>query len=239
MRVIGALASGVAHEVKNPLATILYGVTYLDEVLNKDDEKLKTVLYNIKDASMRADRIITDLLDFARLREIKRDMQDINYSIEKALTLVKHELDRKHIQLIKELDDNLPPVMIDANKIEQVLVNLMLNAIHAMDRDGTLDVESGIIELSDKCLEIPALHRVHFKPKEKVLCVSIQDTGHGILENDLEKVFDPFYTTRRAEGGIGLGLSVSRNILETHQGSISINNRKPKGASAKLHFKIS
>jgi signal transduction histidine kinase len=114
----------------------------------------------------------------------------------------------------------------------------MINAINAMDRDGTLTVESGLVILSNDCAEIPQLHRIHFSPKEKVVCISVADTGQGIAEADLDKVFDPFYTTRRASGGMGLGLSVSRNIIDIHEGSISISNNRGSGACAKLHFKV-
>ncbi|HLF17793.1 MAG TPA: ATP-binding protein [Candidatus Omnitrophota bacterium] len=238
MKVIGALASGVAHEVKNPLATILYGITYLSEVLDPKDEKLQTVLRNIKDASGRADRIITDLLDFARLRQLKKEKQNINDAIEKTLGLIKHELDRKHIQMEKRLSKDLAAVEIDANKIEQVLVNLMLNAINAMERDGRLTVTSAAVELSEDLHEIPDLHRRHFKPNDRVVRVTVEDTGGGIPAGELDKIFEPFFTTRRAEGGLGLGLSVSRNIMEIHEGSISIENKKEGGAQAVLHFKI-
>lgn len=95
MKVIGSLASGVAHEVKNPLATILYGITYLAETLDAKDEQIKSVLENIKEASARADRIVTDLLDFASLSRLRKEEQDLNEVIEKALSLVNHELQKK------------------------------------------------------------------------------------------------------------------------------------------------
>ena len=239
MKVIGALASGVAHEVKNPLATILYGVTYLNETLPQGDEKIKTVLYNIKDASYRADRIVTDLLDFARLRQLNKEKQSINHIVEKTLALIKHELERKHIIVKKNLGADLPPLEVDLHKIEQVLVNLMLNAIHAMEDNGELVVTTQLGALSDTLPEIPPLHRSHFQPGERVVSLSIEDSGTGILPQALERLFEPFYTTRRADGGVGLGLCVSRNIMDIHQGSISIGNREAvKGAIAKLHFKI-
>jgi len=238
MKVIGALASGVAHEVKNPLATILYGVTYLNETLANGDEKVKTVLYNIKDASNRADRIVTDLLDFARLRQLNKEKQSINHVIEKTLSLIKHELDQKHILVKKNLGADLPMLEIDLHKIEQVLVNIMLNSIHAMKHSGELMLTSEVITLSESIEEIPTLHRLHFTPGQRVVSVSVEDAGSGIPPLALEKIFEPFYTTRRADGGIGLGLCVSRNIMDIHQGSISISNREVRGAIAKLHFKI-
>lgn len=218
MKVVGALASGVAHEVRNPLAAIKYGTQYLMEQLDSKDEKINIVLNNINDATDRANLIITDLLEYSGLSELKKDICDINESVSKALALVNHEIEKKEITVIKKLDNKIPNIFIDHNRIEQVIINVLLNAVYAVDQFGELKIET-------------------FQDAEKV-CIVIKDNGQGIKNEDLDKIFDPFFTTRRAKGGVGLGLSVCRNIMDIHNADIAVNNHPEGGAVAKLTFPI-
>lgn len=218
MKVVGALASGVAHEVRNPLAAIKYGTQYLMEQLDSKDEKINIVLNNINDATDRANLIITDLLEYSGLSELKKDICDINESVSKALALVNHEIEKKEITVIKKLDNKIPNIFIDHNRIEQVIINVLLNAVYAVDQFGELKIET-------------------FQDTEKV-CIVIKDNGQGIKNEDLDKIFDPFFTTRRAKGGVGLGLSVCRNIMDIHNADIAVNNHPEGGAVAKLTFPI-
>lgn len=237
MKVVGGLASGVAHEVKNPLATILYGVTYLDQNVKIDDEKVKLVLDNIKEATNRANEIITDLLDFSSLNKLTTKKQSINDVVEKSLILVHHECEKNHIKVNKIFEDNVPNIQIDENRIEQVLVNLTLNAIHAMPEGGQLSIFITAQKLSKDLSEIPNINRNGFKPGQEVVMVKIEDSGVGIPQDKIDSIFDPFVTSRRGEGGVGLGLSVSRNIMKNHSGGIIIENREKGGVCATLVFK--
>lgn len=217
MKVVGALASGVAHEVKNPLAAVKYGVHYLKEQLKTDDEKIKTVIYNINEAADRANLIITDLLDYSGLSEMKMKNASLNDCLVKGLALVNHEIEKKEIVLTQKFHERLPEVEIDHYRIEQVIINVLLNAIHAVEPKGAITVETLL-------------------NGDAAVCLRVKDSGSGIGAGDLDKIFDPFFTTKRAKGGVGLGLSVCKNIMDTHNAIIEINNHPDGGAEARLVF---
>jgi len=238
MKVVGSLASGVAHEVKNPLATILYGATYLSNHLKMDDDKVKSVVENIKEATHRANDIITDLLDFSSISRIEMKGENINEVIEKALSLIHHEFEKNHIKVIKEFKTDIPEIELDRNKIEQVLINLMLNSISAMSSGGQLELRSYTKKLTKDLEEVPGGNGNKIKAGENVIIVNVDDVGCGIPDDKKDKIFDPFFTTRRGNGGVGLGLAVSQNIMDNHGGKIYIENKKEGGARATLIFKV-
>jgi signal transduction histidine kinase len=236
MKVVGNLATGIAHEVRNPLATILYGITYLDQYANQTDEKVKLILKNIREATDRANHIITDLLDFARLTRLEKTSCRIIQVVEKSLALVSHEIEKNQIQIHSDFKGVLPNVFIDQNKIEQVFVNLILNAIFAMSQGGEIFIKACMSKPEQLSKFFPDKK---FNPEEELLRVDVEDTGCGIPEEQLKNIFEPFFTTRRGKGGFGLGLSVSRNIMDLHEGAITIENRKEGGSRATLIFKCS
>ncbi len=237
MNVVGRLASGIAHEVKNPLATILFGVAYLNERIDAADEKIRMTLTSIKEASNRANDIITDLLDFAGLARLNKRSENINRLIEKALSLTAHQLEKQAVKVVKNFDIRIPDVNVDDNRIEQVLVNLILNAVYAMPLGGELTVKT-----SHAVLDTASEHLRDYKGKEilagtSVVLVEIEDAGTGIPKEMMDKIFDPFFTTRRTKGGVGLGLSVSRNIIEMHDGAMWVENRKEGGVRSGILLK--
>lgn len=235
--VVGGLASGIAHEVKNPLATILYGIEYLDTTLGQPDEKIKLTLASIKEAAKKANDIIKDLLDFANLSVLEKKPEDINALIEKALLLVLHQCEKSQIKIVQEFQRDLAKIKIDKNRIEQVVLDLCLNAMNAMQKEGTLTVRT----YSRLCLmeDIQGTTQAMLlKEGDPVIIVDFDDTGPGIAAEDLPKIFDPFYTTRRAAGGIGLGLSIARAIMDNHNGIITISNHPDGGARARLIFGV-
>ena len=238
MKVVGSLASGIAHEVKNPLATILYGITYLSEQISASDPKIKNVVDTIKEATHKANTIINDLLDFSNLSKLTIQPENINEVIEASLLLVHHEFEKRHVELKKFFDPDLAAVPIDRNRVEQVLINVLLNALQAMTTGGILSIHTEIQILSERVPEFSKLNLNGFKRNQKILKVSVEDTGCGIPVEVIDKIYDPFFTTRREIGGLGLGLSVSQNIMENHSGRILIENRKEGGARAILIFKI-
>ena len=224
MHMVGRLASGIAHEVKNPLAIIMQGIEFFKEKTPDADENITMTLKYIEDAVLRADKVIRGLLDFSSLSQLEMKPQDINLIIESSLLLMKHNIERPHILLNKDLKSGLPAVKIDKNRIEQVLINLILNAIQAMPEGGTLDIRTFI---------------QGEEPADKWLVVQIDDTGKGIPDAFKEKIFDPFFTTKRDIGGTGLGLSIVKNIIETHNGRIEVENKKDgQGARASIKFKL-
>ncbi|MGE5307883.1 MAG: ATP-binding protein [Deltaproteobacteria bacterium] len=221
MEVVGRLASGVAHEVRNPLAIILQAVEYLTTRLQTSDEDIKSTLSAILDSIKRADSIVTGLLDFSRISKLTPAPLDINAVLDHSLLLLKHQLDKGHVRLNKQYALGLPMVEIDKNKIEQVLLNLMMNSMEAMSGGGELVVRTSLLAGSDR--------RV---------VVEIEDTGCGIPETNKDKIFDPFFTTKRDQGGTGLGLSVVKSIIDMHKGSITIANKESgKGVRATVTFR--
>ena len=238
---VGRLAAGVAHEVKNPLAIIQLDVDYLSNTLKEGDENIPMILQDINNAVKRADSVIKGLLSFSASREFASEIEEFNSVIEQSLSLVKHELHRSHIHLVKELAEELPPVRLDRNKIEQVFVNVLMNAIHAMPKAGTLTVKTYVKQFNGG-----GHPRGHGEPDkladrlrvgDAVVVAEVEDTGTGIPENQLSKVFDPFFTTKPTGKGPGLGLTVTSKIIELHGGAIDIRNRKEGGVRVEVMLK--
>ena len=180
MRIIGTLASGVAHEVRNPLSTILYGVAYLSDEAPAADANYKFVLTGLKEAAMRANEIISDMLDFSGLTKLKIQETDVNMVIEKSLVLTNYELDKNHVQIHKRLFPDLPRLSVDANRIEQVLINLILNAAAAMPNGGDLKITTATQPCELKNDNTDVLSNDHFKSGDTLVAVTIEDTGAGI-----------------------------------------------------------
>jgi signal transduction histidine kinase len=230
---IGRLAAGVAHEVKNPLAVIQLGIDYLTHAVKDTANRdcIETV-QDMDDAVRRADAVIKGLLDFSRSEQLSLSLLDLNSVIEESLLLVKHEITRTHISLEKHLAEPLPQVELDRNKIKQVFINIFMNAIHAMGNNGDLSVRTFTSQ--------PAVAGDAGRTSAGgSVVVEIDDTGTGIPDDKLDKLFDPFFTTKPVGTGTGLGLSVSRNIIELHRATIKIANRKGiRGASVTISFPI-
>lgn len=231
---IGRMAAGVAHEVKNPLMTILTGVKLLSKRYASADETTRVVLQDMTDAVRRADRIIGELLSYSRARGLDVAPVDLNATIDKALLLVKHELDKAHITVTKELDASLPTLQLDEFKVQQVFINVFNNALHAMGHDGEIKVRTSLDGVG-RGRQRGVRKTDGSAAGERAAVVHIEDSGPGIPEEHLRKIFDPFFTTKPGVG-TGLGLSVSRQIVEMHGGTIEIGNREAGGARVTITF---
>ncbi len=231
---IGRLAAGAAHEVKNPLAVIQMGLEYLAKHLKPDEENTLLIVTSMREAVRRADSVIRGLLDFSAHRLLEPKLQSINPIVEQSIALVKHELDKTQIQVTAELDPALPSILLDAARLEQVFINLLMNAIHAMHGGGKLVIRTR----QQSTQQTDALFPGRFKSGLPVLVAEIDDTGEGIPEKVISKIFDPFFTTKPTGQGTGLGLSVTRTIVELHQGAIDIRNRPEGGVRASLVFPL-
>ena len=231
---VGRLAAGVAHEVKNPLAILQMGVEFLGAELPKESDA-GAVIRDMEEAVQRADGVIKGLLDFSREKKLDMRKTDLNQVVRDSLKLVHYELGHHNISIEEALNPELPPINADPDKLKQVFINLFMNAIHAMKRDGKLRVASEVKRLKKGTREGEASGKFH--PGDKVIVIKVEDNGTGIEPAKVGKVFDPFFTTKPVGQGTGLGLSVSRTIVELHGGTISLSNRDSGGASVVLMFK--
>jgi PAS domain S-box-containing protein len=234
LETVGRLAAGVAHEVKNPLAIVQLGLDYLEQV-TPFDEVSRDVLCDMQQALSRADTVVRGLLDFSRERALDPKPCGINDAIHHSLQLVRHELTQRNIAVQTKLAEDIPERPFDIDKLQQVFLNLFMNAMHAMERDGTLTIGSSLSPVSADELG-PHAGDAGFLPGDRLIRVLIEDTGPGIDADDLERLFDPYFTTKRQGEGTGLGLSVTRNIVTLHGGSIDLQNRPEGGARALLLF---
>jgi len=210
---LGIVAAGIAHEVKNPLAIIIQGVDYLKSSTGSDAH-LVVVINKINKSAFRADSIIKGLLSFTRQMPIQAEQVEIEPVIEETLSFIEHQLKRKHIKLIKRFSPDLPKVTIDINQIKQVFLNILLNSIDAMRDGGTLTISA---------------EKEGSGAAERQLRITVADTGCGIPTDTIEKVFDPFYTTKDGTGNAGLGLSITKGIIDKHHGTVRIESEADKG----------
>jgi len=224
MESVGRLAAGVAHEVKNPLMTLSLGADYFlnHKTENPDEAQL---VQDMKEAVHRASNVINVLLDYARPRPLRRASEDIHEVTENSLALVRHQLNKHHVAVVREFDATLPPLSLDRTRIEHVFVNLFLNAMQAMPPGGTITVRTFASAPFDGDNDAPA-----------GVMVEVDDTGHGITPENAGKLFEPFFTTKPPGQGTGLGLAIVRRIMEIHGGSVRLSNRTEGGARATLQF---
>ena len=209
---IGQMISGVAHELNNPLTTVM-GYTQLLQAADLD-ESVKADLQKIYDDALRAQRIVQDLLTFARQKKPQRSPTDVNEAIERTLALRSYELTVYNIEIVTELQENLPWTMADGYQLQQVFLNIVNNAYQAMSQQGG----PGVLGVRSECIG------------DDTIRVTFTDTGPGIPPQVLERIFDPFFTTKDVGMGTGLGLSVSHGIIQEHGGRIWAESAPAGGA---------
>jgi two-component system, NtrC family, sensor kinase len=208
MEDLGRLAGGVAHEINTPLSIILgYAQLLIKEI--PSDSPVAQDLVIIEKQTQACRKIVADLLSFSRGTGQVRDKMDINQSIREVVGLVAHIFRQNRIVILQELDDQIPPILADRERLRQVWMNLFNNAAEAIGTDGCIFVKTKL-----------CAHR-------RRLVVSVTDTGPGIAEEDLDKIFEPFFTTRPVDKGTGLGLSVTFGIIKDHGGRISVLSPVP------------
>jgi len=234
---IGLLASGVAHEVKNPLGIMLQGINYLETKLPSGEKDIGEALRVMKNSVERANKIVKSLLDFSRAKKLELQVEDINSLLKGSLELVKANCARENIDIIIESADNAPKALVDRNRIESVFVNLLMNAIQAMPNGGKIIIRTYKKPLEEIKYDIVRKKWDYFNAGDKLIVVEIEDTGAGIAKETLEKLFNPFVTTKSLTGGSGIGLYVSRNIIDMHKGLIDIESSPGKGTQAVVILK--
>jgi signal transduction histidine kinase len=236
LKAIGQLASGVAHEMRNPLGIIMQGVVYLEQIISPEAKESQETLSMVKESVERADRIVISLLDFSRATKLELHPEYVGSILEGSLNLVKKEL--KNIKVVREIQEDLPKVLVDKSKLTQVFINLFINAIHAMPEGGKLTIRSFVKQIEENRNGTDERSDGSFEVGEKVVVVEIEDTGMGISEENLKKIFNPFFTTRSQGKGTGLGLSVARNIIIMHKGLIEVKSQVNKGTRVIITLRI-
>jgi PAS domain S-box-containing protein len=212
---LGLLAAGVAHEVNTPLAVISNYIQMLAKQMPDGDPR-HAIIEKIVKQTFRASEIVNNLLNFSRTGPSELSDVDVNHVVEETLALVAHPLKTSQIQVVKQLGSSLPPVRGSANKLQQVFLNLFLNARDAMPQGGMLEVRTA----------------VHNGSVE----IEVVDTGNGISREHIHKIFDPFFTTKPGGRGTGLGLSVSYGIIKEHAGKIDVRSTPGRGTSFHVEF---
>ncbi|MDD2315875.1 MAG: ATP-binding protein [Desulfobacterales bacterium] len=213
MATVGSLAAGVAHEIRNPLSSIKGFATYFRERYQSvpDDQKIADIMIQEVD---RLNRVVGQLLDFSRPLSLSRKPVHIRNLISDSLALVRQKAEEKNIAISMDVVPENITARIDPDQIRQVLLNLHLNALEAMDSGSRLSVSA--------------------KKDSNMLQIRIQDTGCGILPEHLSRIFDPYFTTRSS--GAGLGLAIVHNIIEAHEGRIEVESRPGEGTAITLHL---
>ena len=240
MQSVGSLAAGVAHEVKNPLAILEMGLGCLISQPDLDHDSMGVVHQEMKDAVKRANTVISGLLDYSSSKELGIRACSLAEVLERALHLMRHEFINRKIIVIRSLAPDLPLCHLDSQKIEQVFINLFTNACHAMPQGGTLTVTTALKSMAEDQVHWEAGDRsgCRFRQGEAVAEVQVRDTGTGIAAGQLDKVFDPFFTTKPTGQGTGLGLTVSRKIVDLHGGRLELTNAPEGGAVATVLFHL-
>ena len=248
MESIGRLAAGVAHEVKNPLAQILMGIEYLKSGIEPDDTNVPKILTSMEHALHRADEIVRGLLDFSSDRTLGLVDADINALLEKTLVLVEIRLKEMQIELERDFAPDLPMVKIDPVKMEQVLINIVFNAVQAiesaqlaegLEHHAKLTIRTRATTLNLTSRDEGSRTGRHLRDGDPVVIVQVLDEGSGIPDDKIDHVFDPFFTTKPTGTGTGLGLTVVKKIIDLHEGQIQLTNRPEGGAEAKITLKAS
>jgi signal transduction histidine kinase len=203
---MGEVAATMAHEIRNPLVSIGgFARSILEKKPEGDPER--AFLGIIVEEVERLENLVKGVLNYALRPEPRLALRDATKEIEEALLLMDEECDRGHIRVVSDLAPDLPPVRLDSQQFRQVLLNLLQNAVQAMPGGGTLGVETVLASGS--------------------LRIAISDSGKGIPPGDMEKIYQPFFTTK--EGGFGLGLPVALQIVRNHGGELAVESRPGRG----------
>jgi two-component system, NtrC family, sensor kinase len=216
MASIGKLAAVVAHEINNPLAGILTYAKLLKKRLSREaqpDAENIGMLDLVESESRRCGEIVKNLMTFALPTSMNREPADLNAVIDRCVRLVQHQLDLKNIELRQELEKELPLVRCDHGQIEQVVLALVMNAIDAMPNGGNLTLVS------------------RKAPKAGEVQIEVRDDGVGMPPEVLANMFEPFFTTKERGRGLGLGLAISRNIVDRHAGQIAVTSEPGRGTA--------
>ena len=206
---IGKLSAGVAHEINNPLTGILAFTESLILESDEDDPKRDDYII-IRREALRCRTIVKNLLDFTRQEVPELKAEDINETIQQTIEIVRHQAKFSKIKINKELGDSLPSVYIDAGQIKQVILNLLINSVEAMSDGGVITIKTQFLKIRDR------------------VEITVEDTGKGIAKQNLDNIFEPFFSTKGGKTN-GLGLSISLEIIKNHNGEFEVESKLEEG----------
>jgi two-component system NtrC family sensor kinase len=226
---VGLLAAGIAHELNNPLTGVLTFSHLVRKQLPTDSPEAEDLDLVIQETK-RCAAIIRRLLDFAREKTPEKKYSDVNKMIEETAQLIEQSAQVADIEIVMDLDEGLPAVWIDEDLVKQVVMNMLVNAQHAIEQGGVITIrtrERHNDQAADPNLDTGSMVEV-----------AVIDTGCGISEENLQKIFDPFFTTKGVGKGTGLGLSVSHGTIEAHGGMIEVESTVGAGTEFRIYFPL-
>jgi two-component system sensor histidine kinase HydH len=212
---IGNLAAGIAHEVRNPLSSIKGYVSYFGSLFPVESENRKIARITTDEVD-RVNRVISELLEFARPADLRLSKTNIKELIGHALDVVSNEAASAGVKIIRKLDDDLPETVLDPDRIMQVLLNILINAIQAMEHGGEISIAA--------------------RAEKKTLVVAVSDTGKGISVDEQAHMFNPYFTTKKT--GTGLGMAIVHKIIENHGGTVDVRSREDIGTTVSIRLPI-
>jgi len=226
---VGLLAAGIAHELNNPLTGILTFSHILRKQMSDESPEAKDLDLVIRETK-RCSSIIKRLLDFAREKKPEKKNVDINHLLRETELLVRHPVATHDIEIVSELDADLPPILVDPDQLKQVFMNILVNAQDAIGDRGKITIRSRVLPQPDAATSGATM--------EPLLEVSFTDTGSGIPEKDVTKIFDPFFTTKEIGKGTGLGLAVTYGIVQAHGGHIEVESAAGQGTTFRIQLPL-
>ncbi len=211
---LGELAASIAHEIKNPLISIQGFAKRIETA--SDTDKIQKYASFIEKEAERLSKVLMRLLDFSHMSEPEKEQLDLNGILDDTILFTEHHLTRfKNIKLTVEKEENLPTVNADKIHLQQALINIVMNAAQAMPEGGPLVIRTGATE-------------------DRFVWISVTDSGVGIAKDDLNRIFDPFFTTKTRGDGTGLGLSLTKRLVEANGGTIEVESAEGEGSTFRM-----
>ncbi len=232
MATLGEMATGVAHELNQPLSVIKTASSFMKKKIQKGeaikDEILQTLSQEIDSHVDRASKIINHMREFGRKSDVKKEKVNVNVSLKQALEIFSQQLKLRQIEVVEDLEEDLPAIMADSNRLEQVFINLLINARDAIEERW----EKSDSRVGDKKIFLKTRH------ENGMIIIEVKDTGTGVSKNILDKIYEPFFTTKEVGKGTGMGLSISYGIVQDYDGTIKVETEEGVGSNFIIKFPI-
>ena len=232
MSTLGEMATGVAHELNQPLSVIKTASSFIMKKVQRKEpikeEILKELAEEVDSQVDRASKIINHMREFGRKSDVRKEKVQVNKPLNKALEIFSQQLKLREIEVVKDLEKGLPPILADANRLEQVFINLLINARDAIEEKWAQEDHR----------DEPKKIFLKTSTRDDMVIIEVRDTGKGIPESIRDKILEPFFTTKEVGKGTGLGLSISYGIVHDHTGTINVETREGEGSNFIIQFPV-